>query len=408
MDNNNTRHQENSRLTTFLCILFGIYFTVMPVLSLFVPKPLGIVLIVIGAISFLAALLARTRLKTDFILPVLFLLFLLLGYASALWSPDSDVAVDRANKLVPFFTATIFLFLISNIMDQTAKIRILRFLPHAVFLTAILAVTEYILDYPLYSLLRHVEEGEHLKPAILNRGTVFISLIVWPACLWLQRTGNKKFILPLVGTTLLSALLVYSSQSALFGIASGILFWVLMGIKTKRLFIIRATFIVIALCTLLSPWIATSIYRWQPESIKEWKAASAHQRLTIWNAVALETIEQPLYGYGLDATESLGKKITQHTAEYSWNDVYHPHNFALQIWVELGLAGVLFFLSFLYFLYKRICTYDIATQQAMIACLMSSVSIGAVGYSLWQSWWLGSLLSAALACHLLREDKMPQ
>lgn len=398
--------QKTRNLFSLLCVLLlGLYFSVMPVLSLFVPKPMGIVLIIIGVICFLAALLTRTRLEIRFTLPVLFLLFLATGYAGALWSPDSDIVIERANKLAPFFAATIFLLLVSDKLDLASKIRILRFLPHVVFLAGILAVSEYFLDYPLYRLIRGIDEGERLRPAILNRGMVFASLMIWPACLWLQRTGNKKYVMPLVMTTLFAALLVYSSQSALFGIAGGILAWVLMGIEKHRLRVMQAIFILVALCAVLSPWIAKSLYITQPESVKEWKAASAHQRVTIWNAIAQEVEKQPLHGYGLDATEILSGKITQHTAPYKWEKVYHPHNFALQLWIELGLAGIIFFLSLLYMFYQRIRSCDAYAQQAMIACLVTAISIGAVGYNLWQSWWLGSLLSAATACYMLREEK---
>jgi exopolysaccharide production protein ExoQ len=80
----------------------------------------------------------------------------------------------------------------------------------------------------------------------------------------------------------------------------------------------------------------------------------------------------------------------------------HPHNFALQLWLELGLIGALAGAVGLAFLARKL-GGDRATRAALAGALCASVAIGSVGYGLWQGWWMAALwLLLALAAALAR------
>jgi O-antigen ligase len=84
--------------------------------------------------------------------------------------------------------------------------------------------------------------------------------------------------------------------------------------------------------------------------------------------------------------------------------ILHPHNFALQFWVEYGITGALACLALcgaaLRALYVR---REHPAARFALAGLAATLSVGAMGYGIWQGWWLGLLmLQLAWAAALLR------
>jgi O-antigen ligase len=68
----------------------------------------------------------------------------------------------------------------------------------------------------------------------------------------------------------------------------------------------------------------------------------------------------------------------------------HPHNAALQIWLELGLVGAIAAAAAMLALGRRI-RGDRATRAALAGTLLAACTVGSVGYGIWQGWWMGAL-----------------
>ena len=126
---------------------------------------------------------------------------------------------------------------------------------------------------------------------------------------------------------------------------------------------------------------------------------SVQHRLQIWRFVTDRAIERPYAGWGLDASRRLpgGKKST------SLGEArlpLHPHNGVLQVWLELGVPGVV--------LVSLIVGYVViglangrappAAAAVRIGTILSAMIAGCLAFGIWQNWWVASLwLSAALA-----------
>jgi O-antigen ligase len=115
------------------------------------------------------------------------------------------------------------------------------------------------------------------------------------------------------------------------------------------------------------------------------------QRVGYWT-YALERIgEHPWRGWGLDASRAFSPHIQ-----------LHPHNGALQLWLELGVPGVLAAALVWIFAFRRMAR-DARSLAAAGACASAAVYLffGAISFGVWQEWWLalGALvaLTAALA-----------
>ena len=124
--------------------------------------------------------------------------------------------------------------------------------------------------------------------------------------------------------------------------------------------------------------------------------ASAVHRIKIWEFAAKKINERTLLGWGMNASKhfSDGKNIV-----YAASGGYrflgealplHPHNSILQIWLELGLPGILILLCFGYYCLK-------ITRQGVKSHLVKAIILGqfltffifaSLSFGLWQAWWL--------------------
>ena len=71
----------------------------------------------------------------------------------------------------------------------------------------------------------------------------------------------------------------------------------------------------------------------------------------------------------------------------------HPHNAALQFWLELGVPGVVLFALLIALAWRALARA--AWPRLFVAAAAASLTIGLVGcfatYGIWQEWWLGTL-----------------
>jgi O-antigen ligase len=140
-------------------------------------------------------------------------------------------------------------------------------------------------------------------------------------------------------------------------------------------------------------------------------ALSAAHRLLIWDFAAARVAERPLLGWGMEGSravpgrdarpspEALGRfRLSGPAAGYLPGAELlplHPHNGALQIWLELGALGALVVAMFAFLLGRaaaRAARPEVATATLAAGAVTAMLSFGA-----WQEWWVGAELMAAAA-----------
>jgi len=125
----------------------------------------------------------------------------------------------------------------------------------------------------------------------------------------------------------------------------------------------------------------------------------SRERVEVWNSFGAAVREQPLLGAGFGVSPRMGetsvaRKVPE--GEQKMLAIGHPHNVALQIWVELGVVGVALALAVIFLLLRAV------TRQSDLAGAFSLTLIGAaatvalVGHGAWQGWWAASLGAAIL------------
>lgn len=109
------------------------------------------------------------------------------------------------------------------------------------------------------------------------------------------------------------------------------------------------------------------------------------QRLGYWSHSLDAIAVHPIRGWGLDASRAFSPQI-----------VLHPHNGSLQLWLELGVPGVVCGALVWAFLLRRLSRgrAELVTAAAC-ASAVAYLLFGAINFGLWQEWWLAL---GALVC----------
>jgi len=108
-------------------------------------------------------------------------------------------------------------------------------------------------------------------------------------------------------------------------------------------------------------------------------------------------LERPVIGYGMNSARTMSDKTTRIRddirGDYGERLPLHPHNFALQIWLELGAVGALLFTAAFVFLFWHLTNLTVSKREAVIFVgqFVISGALLSSSFGIWQSWFLASL-----------------
>jgi O-antigen ligase len=170
----------------------------------------------------------------------------------------------------------------------------------------------------------------------------------------------------------------------------------------------------VALVILLMPFLVTFV----PQIPSPKLPHSAVHRLVIWDFAAARIAEKPLTGWGLEASRAmpggraqpdaatldrLNITLPAHREFLALRHVevmpLHPHNGALQLWLELGGIGALIGAALM--LALGFAASRSAAPAVGAGMLASAAVTGMLSFGLWQAWWVASLLLAMVALALV-------
>ncbi|MHA1566032.1 MAG: O-antigen ligase family protein, partial [Alphaproteobacteria bacterium] len=249
--------------------------------------------------------------------------------------------------------------------------------------------------------------GDYLS--VFNRSASILSVIAWPVVLASQRyLGRLATIAILVATIFIINRLNSSAPIMAVMLALSVF---LAAIFWRRTTAVSLAGIILVL-TLAAPAIplVTPLFDRVLNSVNVVDAGINH-RLRIWDYVAGRSHQRPLTGWGLDASRNLAgdndrvtiKTTVQGATTAAEVVPLHPHNAALQIWVELGLPGALLAVLLLLWAIRSVLTRIPGKPETAI-CLaaIASATVGAaLSFGIWQGWWQATLwLTAALTLAL--------
>lgn len=356
-------------------------------------------------------------------------MFTLAG-VSTLWAIDPAEAFERVTKIIAPLLSVVFL---SNVLPRLDRAVILRWLwvfPLTVAGLCVALYLEYRADYPLYRLFRGHDADFSVRIYQLNRQTVTLMILapVAVACLWayLRRVrGAGGRVAGLACAALLGLYLpvmaATESQSAHLGFVLVLLMlsiWPVAGRMGRAGHYILCAGFVVSLAAM--PFILPPVFAWIVEQgiamergRGDWLSrANILPRLEVWDAVSRYMYDSPLIGFGIEATRSVPAFDSRELFEPG-KKYLHPHNAALQIWIEFGALGMVLFAAAGVWILHRVRTLNGTAHQRMALALFAGFcGVSLVSHGLWQGWWIGLIgLSLGLAMMVLslgngRGDKM--
>lgn len=238
------------------------------------------------------------------------------------------------------------------------------------------------------------------------QGSLFISLLFWGvvyAALQSQKYIQKPFmwIIMICGG---GAIMLSPCDTTLMGVMLGLCVAGLFYCIRNR-WIEYATQGIIIVSFILAPFVALTSFK--PEQIPSYtflKDNGHIHRLYVWHNTSQAILKRPLWGYGLGTSKRLGCQSEEDDACH-FNMPYttrqgehihiraekmgvHPHNMALQLWLELGVVGALGGGLMIAWIWRQI--YRIS-GKAMRVCSMglftSSMMAFWVNLGMLQTWW---------------------
>lgn len=256
-------------------------------------------------------------------------------------------------------------------------------------------------------ILNAIERADKLS--VFSSGLVIMAILTPMAVAHLVRRGRASAAAALAVTGAVLAILTGSNAAVLaFTViaAAAPLLWKFPRVMTR---------LVAAGCILgtltLPPALALGLkvfddgarptteqtYRTDPDGA----AGSLGHRYYIWRFAIEHALERPFAGWGLDTSRAIpgghesiaiGKELMP----------LHPHNATLQLWLELGVPGVLIGATVFLLLFRHRFDDGTADIEVFIKPLtLAAVFVAANGtYGIWQTWWLSALALVVAAMFL--------
>ena len=245
------------------------------------------------------------------------------------------------------------------------------------------------------------------QAARLNRASVTFAILLPPLTAALLRGGPAVYPLSFAAATavMIFALAGTAAKAALIaGLPIGVLFYLARGRAAYAAAIVSVLVIISAPLT-FARLERVSAFAETADTIK----LSAGHRLLIWSFAGDRIAERPLAGWGLDSARAIPGGKDPIRPGQSWMPL-HPHNAALQLWLELGVPGTVLFALIVSVVWMALARanwprlYCAAAGASLAIALIASCA----AYGIWQEWWLGTLaISLFLVLVMARVECRP-
>ena len=366
----------------------GLDATALVFFPLLVVLPRGIAgLVSVAGLCAAGLVLSASRIWLTRILLVVTMLLgclLLWGTASALWSVNPMRSLVVAARLAGLFAAGIALAAGAGLIAAPRRLTFLLLIGMA------LGIAMVAIELATAGGLSSLVSDRAYRPTQLNQASISFALLVLPA----------SAVLISVGQTILAALLAAVTAVTVYGLAGTsakavLLTGLAMGLLLYRArpLVARATLVISIIAVIAAPLTFARLERLPGlgEMADNFKMSAGH-RLLIWSFAGDRIAERPVTGWGLDSSRAIPGGDDPIRPGEPWMPL-HPHNAALQVWLELGAPGAVLFALMAAIAWGTLARVE--WPPLFAAAAGASLTIAFVGcfatYGIWQEWWLGTL-----------------
>lgn len=325
-------------------------------------------------------------------------IFVAWALLSTVWALDGGLAIRGTMTLTGNLLVGLFLFDSARKLDEAERSRIFIAALTGLIVTLCLVTVDIGMNGAITIAIKGGVYNSAYGLFWLNGCAAILALYLWPLAANLFATGKWWVVVVLfVATILAMNFLGYMSGMAALcvGVVSAVI-----ALGGRRVLLGMA---VLTVCAVISaPLLPGRVL--DPISIGGTPELSvpkaAVHRLHIWDFAAKRIGEQPLLGWGMNSSRVMpgGKtEVTDKFRNYGQSMPLHPHNFVLQVWLELGAVGALMLAFFCGGVFFALLHNGWGRVRAAFAVGQFTTALALLTFSfgIWQSWWLASLWLAA-------------
>ena len=331
--------------------------------------------------------------KHETILLGLLISFILSLFISCLNSSHFSRSLGVSIYLTIFILSSflIYKFLTERIdnIDST-----LKYLCYSIIISTLIIFIYNLIHLDVYIDEKGINVGEVRKfKGVVNLITLLVCLFPF----FSEKINKRKYIFSLLMFLLIPILIVSNSKSSILGIIGGSVFLVLYLISkyfsNKKVFI---SFILLSgflFFSFLSNYLPKGSEKHVDNTVFKIPTyiIDPHRQF-IWGFVVNNLNNEPFFGIGPDTSNFIegSQRDIGHWATGDMNFIpSHPHNFILEIILEIGIVGSLCFL-FLILSTNFIFLKDRSKIIPLIFLNGYYWTSSLVTFSFWNAWWQGS------------------
>ena len=331
-------------------------------------------------------------------LSIPWILFLLFGSLSLIYSIDKVSSLKFLTKLFDFyFIYIIFYYYFYNAKIENRISNIKHSNVRKYFILTVLLSFIIPIIFGIYQLIFH---RGYIGPEGLNRiyGTFthpnifaftllflfFVLMILYTKVMNREEKTKEKNLMSLFIFITLFCLIYTFTRSAWIGAILFLGLWIVLYKKTKIFNVIYYFCATVFLCVLIINYTPLKYYNFNNINFirrittSDTSVSSTEWRINSWREMSNYVYKSPYIGFGLDTYRLLREKQVYSVYE----DPYYAHNDYLQILIELGIIGLIFYLNLifqtLYRVYKK---YLGNKDKIFILTLFGIIIIFGIGFA---------------------------
>lgn len=314
---------------------------------------------------------------------------------SMAWSPYTPKKIESSTGVKLIAQAVLYwsLFRAGAVASAETRTTALRILVWGMAALGLVLAIEAATGAALYQAVR-TAINDPIRPDLAVRNVAqggFVLAVLTPAAaVASKRTGCGVWPIVLMVAGIAGASLSLAADAPILALIVS----VVIGLAVSRWPVVapRALGAAVAVLFLAAPgvvWLTRKLGWFQ--QLEASVSLSWSQRMGYWRHAADLIGDHPLRGWGLDASRTFAPGI-----------VLHPHDAALQIWLELGLIGAVAAAVFWGVTLAGQSRPDRDAGRAATAATAGAYLLfSAVSFGMWQEWWLALGAVAAAACMAL-------
>ncbi len=375
--------------------LLRLFFFAVPIVSVFSSNALVPLVVLVAAILLILRGI-ETKSLPSFTRTQIIIFSLFFGWVtiSTLWTISPFTAFKLDLRLIALTISGLVLVNGVTDLDKENRKRMANAVLLGLALASIFLSIEVFYQAPITKVFKGKALDAWVDPSRFNRGATFIGISLWLLCAIFREKLSLffKLLFPIVPI----ALLYFApSESSLVAVILAAI-WYLFFFKFPKLgFQILPVIMIVSV--LVMPFATRYVEPLYDEESSHSIPFSAKHRFFIWDFVSSQILKNPVIGWGFDSARDYSNNGVENYVNIEPNGnvravggriiSLHPHNFALQVWLELGLIGAILISVIIWSVFGYLKSRQLSERIEIQAMLVSTFIIALLGYGIWQNRW---------------------